>query len=50
MKLRSKIILSLLAISLVPLILSLWVVGGMATSSLEEQLRLRADRAALFIV
>jgi methyl-accepting chemotaxis protein len=49
MKLRSKILLALVSVSVVPLIVSLWIVGGMVGSELEVQMQLRAQDSANFI-
>ncbi|MCK4509621.1 MAG: hypothetical protein KAU27_13815, partial [Desulfuromonadales bacterium] len=49
MKLRSKILLALVSVSVVPLVISLWMVGGMVGSELEIQMQLRAQDSANFI-
>ncbi|MCK4536036.1 MAG: HAMP domain-containing protein [Desulfuromonadales bacterium] len=46
MRLRFKILLALVIVSVVPLVLSLWIAGGMSVKELEGQLFARADRAA----
>ncbi len=49
MKLRAKILLALVSVSVIPLIFSLWMVGGMVISELEAQMQLRAQDSANFI-
>ncbi len=49
MKLRSKILLALVSVSVVPLVISLWMVGGMVGGELEIQMQLRAQDSANFI-
>ncbi len=49
MKLRSKILLALVSVSVIPLVLSLWMVGAMVGSELEVQMQLRAQDSANFI-
>ena len=49
MKLRSKILLALVSISVFPLVIALWVVGGMVASELESQVQLRSLDTASFI-
>ncbi len=49
MKLRSKILLALVSVSVIPLILSLWVVGGMVAGELEIQVQERARGSANFV-
>ncbi len=49
MKLRSKILLALVSVSVIPLVFSLWVVGNMVISELETQMQLRAKDSANFI-
>ena len=49
MKLRSKILLALVSVGVVPLVISLWVVGGIVASELEVQTQVRAQDAANFI-
>ncbi len=49
MKLRSKILLALVSVSVIPLVLSLWVVGGMVISELEVQMQQRSQDSANFI-
>ncbi len=49
MKLRSKILLALVSVSVIPLVLSLWMVGGMVDSELEIQMQLRDRDSANFI-
>jgi methyl-accepting chemotaxis protein len=49
MKLRSKILLALVSVGVVPLVISLWVVGGMVTEELEVQVQVRAQDGANFI-
>ena len=49
MKLRSKILLALISISVIPLVIALWVVGGMVASELELQVQVRSQDSANFI-
>jgi methyl-accepting chemotaxis protein len=49
MKLRSKILVALVSVSVIPLVLSLWVVGGMVAGELEVQMQVRAQDSANFI-
>ncbi|MBE0575401.1 MAG: HAMP domain-containing protein [Desulfuromonadales bacterium] len=49
MKLRSKILLALVSVGVIPLMLSLWVIGGMVADELEAQLQARVYDSANFI-
>ncbi len=49
MKLRSKILLALVSVSVIPMVITLWVVGGMIASELEMQIQVRGQDAANFI-
>jgi methyl-accepting chemotaxis protein len=49
MKLRSKILLALVSVGVIPLIIALWVVGGMVANDLETQMQIRAQDSANFI-
>jgi methyl-accepting chemotaxis protein len=49
MRVRTKILLSLLLVAVVPLVVSLWIAGRMAGSELESEVRLRQKRAANFV-
>ncbi|MDH3998257.1 MAG: hypothetical protein OET90_05405, partial [Desulfuromonadales bacterium] len=49
MKLRSKILFALIAVSVLPLIISLWVVGGKVNGKLEKELQDRARFSSIFI-
>ncbi|MEN8687090.1 MAG: methyl-accepting chemotaxis protein [Desulfuromonadales bacterium] len=49
MKLRSKILLALISISVIPLVIALWVVGGMVASELELQVQVRSQDSVNFI-
>jgi len=49
MKLRSKILFALVTVGIIPLVLSFWIVGGVATSEQQKQVELRARDAANFI-
>ncbi len=49
MKLRSKILLALVSVGVLPLVISLWVVGGIVSSELEGQTQVRAQDSANFI-
>ncbi len=46
MKLRSKILLALISVGVIPLVIGLWVVGGMVASELEVQVQVRARDSA----
>ena len=46
MKLRSKILLALISVGVIPLVVALWVVGGMVASELEVQVQVRAQDSA----
>ncbi len=49
MKLRFKILLALVIVSVVPLVVSLWIAGGMSIKELEVQLADRVERASIFL-
>jgi len=49
MKLRSKMLLALVSVSVVPLVIALWIVGGIVANELEIQMEVRARDAANFI-
>ena len=49
MKLRSKILLALVSVSVIPLVLSLLMIGGMVSDELEVQRQVRAQDSANFI-
>ena len=49
MKLRSKILLALVSVSVIPLVISLWMAGGMVISELEAQMQVRSQDSANFI-
>jgi methyl-accepting chemotaxis protein len=49
MKLRFKILLALISVSVIPLVISLWVIGGMVSGKLEDQVQIRSQDAANFI-
>ncbi|MBW2473088.1 MAG: HAMP domain-containing protein [Deltaproteobacteria bacterium] len=49
MKLRSKILLALISVGVIPLVVALWVVGGMVASELELQVQMRNQDSANFI-
>jgi len=49
MKLRSKILLALVSVGVIPLVISLWIVSGMVGDELETQMKVRAHDAANFI-
>ncbi len=49
MKLRSKILLALVSVSVIPLVVSLWVVGSMVASEFEAQMETRAQNSANFV-
>lgn len=49
MKLRFKILLALVIVSVVPLVISLWISGGMSIKELDGQLSSRVTRASIFL-
>ena len=49
MKLRSKILLALVSVSVLPLVISLLMIGGMVSDELEVQMQVRAQDSANFI-
>ncbi len=49
MKLRSKILLALVSVSVVPLVISFLMIGGMVSDQLEVQMQERAQDSANFI-
>ena len=49
MKLRSKILLALISVGVIPLVVALWVVNGMVASELELQVQMRNQDSANFI-
>jgi hypothetical protein len=49
MKLRFKILLSLVSVGVLPLVVSLWLIGGMAFGEFETQVLSRSQDAANFI-
>jgi len=49
MKLRSKILLALIFVGVTPLVISLWVIGGMVSDGLETQTQARTQQVADFI-
>ncbi len=49
MKLRTKILLSLLGVAVVPLVIALSIAGRMAGAELDQETRLRQQRAASFV-
>ena len=49
MKLRSKILLALVSVSVIPLVISLLMIGGMVSDELEVQMQVRAQDSANFI-
>jgi methyl-accepting chemotaxis protein len=49
MKLRSKILLALIFVGITPLVISLWVIGGMVNDGLEAQTQARTQQVADFI-
>ena len=49
MKLRFKILLALVIVSIVPLVISLWIAGGMSIKELNGQLSSRVNRASIFL-
>ncbi len=49
MKLRSKILFALVSVGVIPLVLSLWVVGGMVADELEVQTQARLHDSANFV-
>jgi hypothetical protein len=49
MKIRTKILLAMIAVSVIPLIIALWIVGNMAADDLEQQNLLRMKRAKIFV-
>ena len=49
MRLRFKILFALIAVSIVPLVVSLWFAGEMSLEELERQLNTRALRASIFL-
>jgi len=49
MKLRSKILLALVSVSVIPLIVSFWVVGGKVSTEMQNRIELRGQDAANFI-
>jgi methyl-accepting chemotaxis protein len=49
MKLRSKILLSLVSVSVIPLVAALWFAGGMATGELEKQMQSQLRRQAIYL-
>jgi methyl-accepting chemotaxis protein len=49
MKLRVKILFALILVSVVPLVISLWITGGMSVKELEGQLLTQANRATVVL-
>ncbi|MDH3454226.1 MAG: methyl-accepting chemotaxis protein [Desulfuromonadales bacterium] len=49
MRLRSKILLALVSVGVIPLLLSLWVIGGLVADELEVQMQGRIHDAANFV-
>ncbi len=49
MKLRSKILVGLISVGVLPLIVSFWIIGGMASHELSNQMIERAGFAADFV-
>ena len=49
MKLRFKILLALVVVSIVPLVISLWIAGGMSIKELNGQLSSQVNRASIFL-
>jgi len=49
MKLRSKILLALIFVGVTPLVISLWVIGGMVNDALEAQTQVQTQQVANFI-
>jgi methyl-accepting chemotaxis protein len=49
MKLRSKMLLALVSVSVIPLVISLLMIGGMVSDELEVQMQVRAQDSANFV-
>ena len=49
MKLRSKILIALVSVGVIPLVLSLWMIGGMVAEELEVQIQARVHDSANFV-
>ena len=49
MKLRSKILIALVSVGVIPLVLSLWIIGGMVAEELEVQMQARVHGSANFV-
>ena len=49
MRLRSKILLALISVGVIPLVLSLWLAGSMIAGELEAQMQVRAQDSENFI-
>ncbi len=49
MRLRFKILFALIAVSIVPLVISLWIAGKMSLEELEGQQTAKVNRAAIFL-
>ena len=49
MKLRSKILISLVSVGVIPLVVALWVVGDMVLNELEAQVKVRSTDSIIFI-
>ncbi len=49
MKLRSKILVALIVVGVLPLIVSLWIVGGVVSGELEQEMEARARFSSIFI-
>jgi hypothetical protein len=49
MKLRSKILLAPISVGVVPLLISLWVIGGMVSDKLDARMDARVQVSANFI-
>ena len=49
MRLRSKILLALVSVGVIPLLLSLWVVGGLVADELDLQMQGRINDSANFV-
>lgn len=49
MRLRSKILLALVSVGVVPLVIALWVVGGMVLDEMEAQTAVRSSDSVVFV-
>jgi methyl-accepting chemotaxis protein len=49
MRLRFKILFALIIVSIVPVVISLWIAGGMSVNELEGQQAAKVERASIFL-